>query len=130
MFGGAPVAGRSAGLYCHPDMVLEGICEPRCRIGFSFGGWKSCQLTTGRIQARTIGRIADIRNPNGRRAQALRALAVAKFRGTDACCPGAGHGVSRNAWLAAVKHRPAGSVVFLWRLQFILTGCTKGEMAR
>ena len=49
--------------------VLEGICEPRCRIGCSFGGWKSCQLTAGRIQARPIGRIADIQNPNGRRAQ-------------------------------------------------------------
>jgi hypothetical protein len=86
--------------------VLEGICEPRCRIGCSFGGWKSCQLTAGRIQARPIGRIADIRNPNGRRAQALRALAVTKFRGTDACCPGSGHGVIGNApWWRSITDR-------------------------
>ena len=75
----------------------EGIGEPRCRIGISCGGWKSGQLTASRIQVRVIGRIADIRNPNGRRAQALCALAVTKLRSTDACCSGAGHGVIGNA---------------------------------
>ncbi len=102
----APATCRAAAaLALRPSRhVLEGIGQPRCRIGLGFGGRKRGQLTAGRIQARAIGRVADIRNPDGRRAQALCPLPVAKLRGAASCRPGVGHNVTDNASPAGVKH--------------------------
>ena len=124
---------------------LKASASPAAASASASGGWKSCQLTAGRIQARaSIGRIADIQDPNGRWAEALRALAVTKFRGTNACCPGAGHGVIGNArmnsersnadrrggWIAVARQgcprsSPSGQLSrFLVRVSIFLPDCS------
>ena len=84
---------RAAGLALLPSRrVPEGIRQPGRRIGVGFGRRKSSKLAAGGIETRPVAGVADIGDPNRRRPQTLRALAIAEPRGADGCCSGTGHG--------------------------------------
>ena len=73
--------------------VLERVRNPGRRVGVGIRGRQSSQFTAGGIQPRSVGRVTNIGDPDCRRPKTLRALTVAKSRGTGQGRVGVGHAV-------------------------------------